>query len=351
MLRVVQVGLGGWGRDWLRAVLTPSEDVEVVACVDPVEEARRLVVDSGLADPARCHPTLESALESASPDAAVVTVDLAGHVPVAKAALDAGLHVLVEKPFAPTVEEAAELVQAGAARERVLMVSQNYRFFPAARAAASLVEGGSLGRLHGVEIDFRRLSRRPSERAMPHHRLAEPLLVDMSVHHFDLMRMVLGADPERVWCRSWNPPWSWFAGPAEAAAIVEFPDDLVVSYRGSWLSPGPATAWAGEWRLSFEGGEATWTSRDDPTRRLGSERLWIRPLGADEPRAASLPEIGPTGRLGALHAFAVAARDGTMPETSGEDNLGTLALTYAAVRSAGVREPVPVAAVRPASRS
>ena len=52
---------------------------------------------------------------------------------------------------------------------------------------------------------------------MPH-----PLIIDMSIHHFDLMRFFLGSDAVAISARSWNPPWSWFAGDASAAAQIEF---------------------------------------------------------------------------------------------------------------------------------
>src|SRR5688572_10198401 len=89
--------------------------------------------------PERCFPSLEAALARVEAEAAVLTVFIAGHVPVAITALEAGLHVLVEKPFAPSVAEALPVVERAEALGKTLMVSQNYRFYPAARKATALL--------------------------------------------------------------------------------------------------------------------------------------------------------------------------------------------------------------------
>src|SRR2546422_10537959 len=84
----------------------------------------------------------------------------------------------------------------------------------------------------------------------------------MSIHHFDLLRMLLKREPDRIYCESWNPRWSPFAGPAAAVASIDF-GDIIVSYRGSWVSATPITPWAGDWRMDFERGEITPTAPPD----------------------------------------------------------------------------------------
>jgi len=154
--------------------------------------------------------------------------------------------------------------------------------------------------------------------------------MDMAIHHFGLMRVVLGREPVSVTCESWNPPWSAFADPAVAAATVRFEGGAVVSYRGSWLS-GPPTNWAGAWRRECEGGTLTWTSRNG--RDLGGERVTVR-VGDRPARALELPTMRYTGRRGSLYAFLGAIQNGQEPPCSGRDNLGTVALMEAAVASA-----------------
>ncbi|SMB80691.1 Gfo/Idh/MocA family protein [Deinococcus hopiensis] len=332
-LRLVQVGLGGWGRDWTR-IVRASADVEQSAFVDSNPEALALAAKGG-ADPRRCFPSLETALEAGPADAVLITTGVGGHAPVALAALEAGLPVLVEKPFAATLAQAQEVVRAAARRRLPLMVSQNYRFHPAPALAAQVVREERLGALGFVEVDFRRDNARPRPPATAHHALPDPLLMDMAIHHFDLMRFVLGRGPLRISCTAFNPPWSPFRDPAAAAAEIEFEGGVVVSYRGSWASSGPVTPWAGEWRMDAEGGEIRWTSRDEPT----PDFVAVRQLGQDLERLA-LPELPHLDRAGALSEFAAAIREGRESASSGRENLPSLALAFAARLSAQERRPV-----------
>src|SRR5712691_5599057 len=157
-LRLLQVGMGDWGRDWGWRIIPAVKAVKLVGCVDLRPEALALA-RSQVGIPAdRCFTSLEAAIEATQPDAVLVTTLLPGHVPVVRAALEAGKHVLVEKPFARRVADARRLVELAARRKLVLMVSQNYRFFPDVREVARLVRERALGDLGQVWIEFRRYS-------------------------------------------------------------------------------------------------------------------------------------------------------------------------------------------------
>jgi predicted dehydrogenase len=334
-LRIVQVGLGPHGRNWAKRVIPDTKEVDVVAFVDTDPHAIDLLREEAKVPADRCFESLTEAITVTQPEAMLITTALPGHVPVIEAGLAAGLHVLVEKPFAPTLAAARQLVDAAAAKNLVLMVSQNYRFFPAPRAIAALVGGSWLGKLHEVSIDFRRFS--PGQ---GRHQLEEqPLLVDMSIHHFDLLRLILNGEPVRVYCEAWNPPWTTFTGPSVAVASIAFEGGVVVSYRGSWISNGLVTPWAGDWRLEFENGEVFWTSREDDGV-LHDKVVARQRLG--KARTVALPSMPRTGPWGTVTEFASAVRAGREPETSGRNNLGTIALVEAAVASATRREPVAI---------
>jgi predicted dehydrogenase len=338
-LRIVQVGLGSWGRDWARLVIPTVPEVELAGCVDSDPGALATLQELTAITAQQCFTTLEDALESTRPDAVLVTTTLAGHAPVTRAALEAGFHVLVEKPFTETLECAQELVDLAAARKLTLMVSQNYRFFPAARAAARLVEDARLGDLRTVWIDFRRNDPVPPKTARRHHYEAQPLLVDMSIHHFDLLRLIMRREPASVYCEAWNPEWSGFQGPPVAVASMVFEGGVVVGYRGSWISAGAETAWAGEWTMFFEHGEVFWTSRGEDN--MLDDRVVVT-VGAGKPAALHLPDMARIDRAGTLDEFASAIRAGREPETSGRDNLGTIAMMTAAVESARLHQRVEV---------
>src|SRR5437660_531022 len=106
----------------------------------------------------RCFESLKEAIAATEPEAMLNTTALSAHVAVIRAGFEAGLHVLVEKPFAPSLAIARQLVDAAAARNLVLMVSQNYRFFPPPPPIAELVREQPPAHLHQVPTDFRRFS-------------------------------------------------------------------------------------------------------------------------------------------------------------------------------------------------
>ena len=334
-IRLVQVGMGGWGRNWATRVVQQSEDVQLVACVDLNPEMLAQAQQLLQLPAERCFQTLEAALANFEADAVLITTTLPAHVPVALEALRAGKHVLLEKPFAPTLAEAREVVKTAAEHNRILMISQNYRFFPAVQAVTALVREQKLGEIGSVTIDFRRYKNDAAPENQGYFRIWQPLLVDMAIHHFDLMRFVLGQEPVQINCQTWNPPWSRFMDPAAAAATITFDGGTVVSYRGSWVSPGPRTSWSGEWHMECTGGEIVWISRDDSA----PDRVTIRRLGK-RPYQVRLPAFEFTDRRGSLRAFAQAVQTGQEPGSSGRDNLHSLALMFAAVESATTHLPV-----------
>jgi predicted dehydrogenase len=328
-LRLIHVGLGNWGRSWARSVVAQNKEIETVAWVEIIDGVMALAKEQLNLPEASCFSTLEDALAKVEADAVLITADLPGHVPNAQAALRAGKHVLLEKPFAPTLREARELVELAEERGLILMISQNYRFASAVAAVTELVREGSLGRVGPVSLDFRRYVNTVPVEADKHYRIWHPLLADMSIHHFDLMRYVLGQEPVEIACTAWNPHWSKYIEPPTGVATITFDGGAVVSYRGSWVSMGPQTNWGGDWRMEFDEGEVVWTSRGEQP-----ESVKVRPLGK-RPRSPKLPDYPLHDRAGSLNAFVQSVRTGELPSSSGRDNLKTLALMFAAIESAG----------------
>jgi predicted dehydrogenase len=330
-LRLVQIGLGGWGRNWVEEVTRSTPGVEPVAWVDVDPATReRAIVDLDLPE-RRVFGALEEALEVVAAEAALVVVPLAAHALVTRHALEAGLHVLVEKPFAETLEEARALERLAQDRGRVLMVNQNYRWFPAPACARRLVHDGALGHLAACYVDFHFYF----GTGYRYFFLEEPLLSDMAIHHFDALRFVLDDEPVEVSCHSWAEPETPFAGPPAAVATMRFAKGTVVSYRGSWLTRGPATPYGGHWRLDGSRGTLEFTFRGAFEEREKLDRVILHRPG-EPPEAMPLPDMPCKDRKGALDVFARWIPGGSPPEgaSTATDNLHSLAAMFAAIRSA-----------------
>ena len=332
MVKAIQIGLGHWGFSWTKDVIPNVPTVEMVGYVDSNPDATNRVQDELGIDAKSCFLSLDDAVAAVDADLAICTLRTEAHYPVVKQALELGLNVLVEKPFASTIAQAKELVALAKAKGRVLMVSQNYRFQSAPIAVAELIGAQKFGPVNLVSIDFRRHA--PSQ-GYRYWDMPDPLLADMSIHHFDLMRMVLGDEPKRVSCRTWNPPASPFGHHPIGVATLEFEKGTIVSYRGSWMSSGPVTPWSGEWTMDCSDGEIIWSSRDHFMGKAGPDRLALRERDGDAVPVA-LTDVALADRMGTLGAIAKTIETGAAPArfSSGEDNLHSLALVQATIQSA-----------------
>lgn len=304
----------------------------MVGYVDPSETARDALRAQAKTIHAPSFATLDEALDATDGELVLGTVRTEAHFPVAQRALEAGRHVMLEKPFASTMAEARALVELAIAKGRVLAVSQNYRYFPGPILAAQILADGSLGPSDYVRLDFRQHGPSVGYRYWD---MPDPLLADMSIHHFDLMRMVLASEPVRISCRTWNPPESPFRFDCAGSAMIAFANGMHVDYHGSWMSGGLRTPWAGEWAMDFREGTVHWTSRDQFVDEEGPDRLSIRHLGGPDVPAV-LPEVPFLDRIGTLNATCRLIETGIAPPhfSSGADNLMSLALVSASLLSA-----------------
>lgn len=334
-VRIIHVGLGGWGSNWARTVIPAVSAVEVVAVVDPHAPTLESVAASVGLTAEVSFRSLTDALAAVDADAVVVTAPVATHVPLAIAALQAGKHVLVEKPLANTVEEARPAVALAEERGLILQVSQNYRNYPAPRAVRDLLREGVLGELAAINIDFRKWDNDAPRATHRHYAFPHPLINDMAIHHFDLLRMITGTEAVSVYAKVGDPSFSKYDQEASAVVTIEMETGLVVSYRGSWLSRGPETAWAGEWSIQGEKGELFFTSRSGGEEEDASgDVVRIRRVGGLQPVDAPLDHAPLYDRAAGLEIFANAVTGGPAPESTGRENLGSLALMEAATRSA-----------------
>lgn len=338
-VRIIHVGLGGWGGNWARTAIPEVSEVEVVGIVDPSAATLEAVrTDLGLPTTA-AFASLTEALAAVEADAVVITAPAVTHVPLALEALEAGKHVLVEKPFANTTDEAVTAVRRAEELGLVLQVSQNYRWYPAPRVVQDLLAKDTVGEVSAISIDFRQWDNDQPVGTYPHYAFPHAMINDMAIHHFDLLRMVTGREAVRVYARASYPEYSKYQDEAVASMIIELDDGLVVSYRGSWLSRAPRTAWAGEWSIQGEDGELWFTSRSGAPNAVEGDRVTVRRTQDDEAVAVELPALEHTDRQGGLQAFARSVSGGPAPATSGRDNLRSLALMEAAGRSAASGRP------------
>jgi predicted dehydrogenase len=333
-MRAVVVGAGIVAGFWMAPLRRRTEVVALVEIDD--DRARDALARFELDCPG--FSSLDEALASVPADVVVNLTPPEHHRRVTEQALDAGCHVLTEKPMAATFEDAVAMVQAARRAGRTLAVMQNRRHHPAIRRLRQGVVDGEIGSLMALSADMSMAPRHVAGH-LPAH--PHPLLLDMAVHTFDQARFLSGAEAVAVVCHEFTAAHSWYAGPAAAIATFELDDGAVFSYRGNWISAGFPTSYDSAWRISGADGTAVWDSFGAPACEVAVGPPPER--GAAEVRRTTWDVPAPrdrTGHVAGVDDLFDALEAGRRPETEGAENLGTLAMVFAAIRSAEERRAV-----------
>lgn len=148
MIRIAVIGCGYWGPNLIRN-LAELDVYQLVACCDLREErlrpiARRYPYVETLASP-------ERVLGRSDIDAVAIATPISTHYQLAKQALLAGKHVLVEKPLTRTAEQAEDLIQTARKAARVLMVDHVFVHTGAVQKIRQIIDNGELGDIYYVD--------------------------------------------------------------------------------------------------------------------------------------------------------------------------------------------------------
>jgi predicted dehydrogenase len=247
MVRVALIGLGHWGPKLARC-LAANPAVELRWLVD-LDDQRLSGVSARTANSFEQLPLGEL-------DAVVIATPAATHAALVQAALEAGLHVLVEKPLTTAAVQAEALVALAEARGRVLMVGHVFVFNPAAQVVSAQLP--SLGDLRVVSME--RTNFGPVRRDVG-------ATFDLLAHDVSLAEFWLGGPPTSVNAVE----GSWLRPPLAdtVTATLSYPKGLLVQLRASWLSPVKSR------QISVVGSRAmlTWNELDveSPVKRFALE--------------------------------------------------------------------------------
>ena len=318
--RVALVGLGTRGRHWAR-VIAEDARARLVAGVDPSAEAVAVLREKVPGVEVPVAASLEAALEL-GPDAVVLATPPDVHLEQIRACAQAGVHVLCEKPLALDARVARECVEVAEAAGIHLAMGMNFRYLETTRASRELIQGGRLGRVGMGRITYWRYrdGKRPFLNKYP-LTMDQPMLLEQSIHHLDLVRFVYGSEVRRVWARTTNPPWSMYASDATVAAWLELENGFELQYFGTWMGTNSMNEF--QWRTD---GEAGMLFQRDIFRGL---EFWAHGATAGEevPLEPQEDFVDDTRLLFADFLRAVRGEASAYP--SGRDHLATMALTLA----------------------
>lgn len=329
-MKGILVGVGGRGRHWIK-VCRDFGGVELLAFVEPSAENRQRASSEFSIAADKFHNSLGDALKTQKADFVLDVTPPAAHEQIALAAFGAGLHVLGEKPISSSIAAAQRMIDASRKAKRRHMITQNYRFGASCRTVKRLVSSDVVGKPGQLDIVFYM----PWADIPGSHYVTEPymFLNDMCIHHFDMLRCVLGIDPVSVQCTTWNQPWGWHKGDACHLALFKFDNGLVATHQAIGCSLGKKTTWNGDWRVEGPRGSLQWQN----------EKIFVtHDHRTDTKRSEEIPLDTPkfTGEKAILSEFISAVKEDRDPECSGADNLKSLSMALAAVKSAQEKREV-----------
>jgi predicted dehydrogenase len=225
-ITVAVVGAGHWGPNLIRNFDNPPASV-VKAVVDR---------DKGRLDQVKARfpridvtSELDGVLADSDVDAVVIATPTSTHYALVKAALEAGKHVLVEKPITRQTREAEELTALAEKKGRILMVGHVFLFNGAVQKVRSYIEANDLGRIYFISMVRTNLG---------------PIRMDVSAswdlvsHDVSIANYWLGSEPETVSAVG----GSWINPGIEDAVFATFryPTGALVNVHASWLNPRKA---------------------------------------------------------------------------------------------------------------
>jgi len=321
------VGVGHWGPNLVR-VFSSHPESRVRAVCD-LDEARLDRARKSLREVESWTSNLEETLRDPKADAVVVATPTSTHFELAKSALEAGKHVLVEKPLADTVARGQELVELAAREGRVLAVGHVFLFNPGICAVKALIASGELGRVY--YLSALRTNLGPVRRDVN-------ALWDLAAHDLSIFDDWMGSPPKSATAHG----ASFLNEGIEDVVTASFgyPGGVTAQVHASWLNPRKVR----EITVVGEKAMAVWNDMD-----LGEPvRVYHKGVEADERYADSfgsfrmlvrqgevvIPHVsGPEPLAAEGDHFIRCIREGVEPINGGQAALSVVRSLEAADRS------------------
>jgi predicted dehydrogenase len=325
------IGAGYWGPNLVRnAMATPTVDVRYLCDLD--EDRARGVL--GRYSTIAATDSFDLVLDDPTVQAVAIATPAASHFPLAMAALDAGKHVLVEKPLTSSLDDGKKLVQAAEDRGLVLMCDHTYCYTSAVQELRRLVHGGQLGSVQFVDSVRINLG------------LVQPdvdVLWDLAPHDLSILDFLLPSDVSIVAVAAHGADPIGHGMACVGYLTLRLTTGAIAHVHVNWLSPVKI-------RTMVIGGSLRTVVWDDmnPTQRLalydrGVDREALEDLDQDDRKQVRIsyrtgdmvaPALREQEALRAMMSeFAASILEQRAPATDGRAGLRVMGVLAAAERS------------------
>lgn len=330
-LKYIQIGVGGFGQHWCTAVLPRLASLglaEAVAAVDINPDVLQKAGEQLHLPASQLYTHAAQALAENQADFVTIVVPPAAHEAMVDLAVAHSCHILSEKPMADTMAGCCRIYQKVKTAGLKMAVTMSHRFDQDKQSLEAAIKSGAYGPLNYIVHRFTHNCRAFGSWGKFRHQIPDPLLVEGTVHHFDILRALSGANAKMVHALTWNPPWGEYAGDSTGLILLEMENGVKCFYEGAKANASTLNGWTNDY-LRAECRDGT----------LELDRRWLRVLrgGAwEKPLAQDLPLLQQPAWTNAWLAelFALWLRGGDAPPNSLDDNIQCCALLFAAIESA-----------------
>lgn len=315
--------------------------IEPAAAVDADPSQLRHAQGSYGVAPDCCYTDPASAFDEHDADFVIIVVPPAHHENIIDLAISHGCEILCEKPIADTFAASCRIYRKVTASGRKMMVTMSHRFDRDKQTLLHAVHGGAFGPLSYLVSRLHYNMRYKPEWGRFRHEMPDPLLIEGTVHQFDIMRAMSESNARWVFASTWNPPWGEYEGDSTGFVIVEMENGVRVLYEGAKANAATLSPWDNEyWRAECRDG-----TLELDRRHL---RVWRRNAGPEDLPSREELELLETrstwGNAWLAESFVDWIQGGPAPPSAVSDNIQCAALTFAAVESARSRQVVDVQA-------
>lgn len=329
-LKVAVIGAGSMGLNHLRVLRDfPADEVQLVGVAETHEPALARAMS-------RFHiagfPDYHQMLSQARPDLVAVVVPTNAHFQVAADVLEAGCHVLIEKPITATIEEAAALIKLAAEQERKIAVGHVERFNPAVIELKRHIAAGDLGQIFALHA--RRIGPFPP-------RIRDVgVILDLATHDLDVMRYLTGAEVEYVFAESQQQVHQTHED--LLLGLIRFSNRSIGMLDVNWLTPTKVrelsvTCERGMYQINYLSQDLYFYENDYTTTTWDALRS-ITGVSEGTMTRLKVQKAEPL-RLEYEDIFR-ALRTDSKPTVAGEDGLAVLHLAHQFIKATQTREVI-----------
>lgn len=336
IIRIGVIGCGFYAQNHLNSWRDLAPDGAVLAAVCDIDAAKAKAAGESFGTP--WYTDVEKMLAAEKLDAVDIVTRQDTHRALAETAIAHGIATIVQKPFAPTWEDATAIVEAARKAGVWLAVHENFRYQAPLRAVRNAIDSGAIGEPSWARITFR--TGFDVYKTQPYFYDEERFVVaDVGVHVLDVSRFLLG-DVKHISCETQrrNPK----VKAEDTATMLLRHESSAVSIVEVTYEARRADDWFPETLTEIEGPRGSIVVTAGCRMKLTSDgKATETDIGTPLLAWTSHPwHVSQEGAIGACRHFLDCLQRGVPAETRGEDNLKTFALVDAAYRAAAEQRAI-----------